>query len=92
VYLGLMSAVREDRLPAVKKLLAQFERTVLLSPDLIEADAEEIIAEVKRKIKRAMPAAGQTLSHGRLPDFADLGVFPDAASESANRDLVTPVG
>ncbi|WP_143168802.1 hypothetical protein [Amycolatopsis australiensis] len=89
VYAALMSAARADRLQAAKKLLAQFERTVLLSPDLIESDAETIIAAAKRKIERAMPAAGQTLSHIDLPAFVDLGVFPEAASEPANRNLVT---
>ncbi|MFI7121864.1 hypothetical protein [Amycolatopsis sp. NPDC049868] len=90
LYTALISAAREDRLPAVKKLLAQFERTVLLSPDLIDTDAEAIVTEVNRKIARAMPAAGQTLSHAHLPDFTDLDLFPDALSEPANRDLVVP--
>ncbi|GHG42759.1 MULTISPECIES: hypothetical protein [Amycolatopsis] len=88
VYAALLSAARADRLPAVKKLLAQFERTVLLSPDLIESDAETIVAAVKRRVERAMPAAGQTLSQIDLPAFVDLGVFPRAASEPANRNLV----
>jgi hypothetical protein len=89
IHDDLNRAAMSDQMPVVRQRLSQFERTVLLSPDLISVDADKIIAVVRDKINKAMPASGQTATAKDLPDFADLDLFPDADHEAANRALTT---
>lgn len=85
-YRDLLAAARDDSYPDVTQRLARFRRLVTLSPDLLPHDADTIADTVEGTIHRALSGAGQSRTTApKLPDFADLDLFPDAAAEPANR-------
>jgi hypothetical protein len=88
VYQQLIEASRLDKLADAEGLLAQFERTVILSPDLVPSDAEELVTKTSKLIHRAMQTKPQSRAAVDLPEFANLGAFSGAALEEANRDLL----
>lgn len=76
-YRGLMGELRKDSPPNVKAAQTQFDRTVLLSPDLIPADATRIVKLMRERVD-SLQSAGLTSLRERpneIPDLKSLGLY-----------------
>jgi hypothetical protein len=76
-YRGIMDEIRKDSPMNVKAAQTQFERTVLLSADLIPGDAKRIVKLMRERVD-SLQGAGLTAAKariGELPKLKSLALY-----------------
>jgi hypothetical protein len=88
----LRAAARKGDRSAARELLAMFRRIVLSSPDLLDEDAEKIVAAVEQRVKNVLGAtttAATDAGARDIGDLAELQIYPDGQSRPRRAPLRT---